>query len=117
MVTETDSLSSSSAESSMREIVVLPAPEGEDRMNISPRRASVSGWEMMAMCACRENRGANQGGLLVMRLLEQLAIAVALRLALALAPVIEGLGQGAAAHQHRARQAAGRDPGECKGHQ
>ena len=39
MVTEIDS-STAGSSSSMRESVLLPAPEGEDRTNIIPRRAT-----------------------------------------------------------------------------
>jgi hypothetical protein len=38
LVTETDSTMSRSSPSSLRAIVVLPAPEGEESTNISPRR-------------------------------------------------------------------------------
>src|SRR5690348_13842350 len=34
----------SSTASSIREIVVLPAPDGEESTNISPRRASCEAW-------------------------------------------------------------------------
>ena len=53
--TETDIFSRSpSSSSSRRAIVVLPAPEGEERMNISPRRWRVS---CSAMCAVAAGTG------------------------------------------------------------
>ena len=42
MVTEIDS-STAGSSSNMRESVLLPAPEGEDKTNIIPRRATTGG--------------------------------------------------------------------------
>jgi hypothetical protein len=42
VVTDTESSTAGSASSSLRESVVLPAPEGDDSTSISPRRGPAS---------------------------------------------------------------------------
>src|SRR3569833_382176 len=88
-----------------REIVVLPAPEGEDRMSISPRRLSLLLPAISAVAARHGDESSPRGSG------KPLFARFVHRRDAAPPPAIEqGLGDHAAPHHQRARHRTGREP-------